>query len=198
MRTILIAFAGAALVSMAACNPSGPASSSGPASGAGSAAAIPSGPISPGDLPHLKAGLWKQTMTLDRANEPMPVSETCFDAAYAAKMSAFGAAMSKDRCASQSITRNLDGSMTFSSTCSIGKGQVTSHGTLTGSFDSGYTIVMDSTTTNAVPASINGERRMTITSVLEGPCPVGERGGDVTMTLPNGTKRTMNFGDLGQ
>ena len=197
MRTLTIGLAGVLLIGMTACHPSGSASSASSTAAAAPTAAA-TGPVSLSDLPHLAPGLWKQRRrasipTACRARMPSTRKSASTRPMRRKSQSAFGAAMNKNRCASQSFTRNLDGSIAFSSTCAAPDGgQRTSTGTITGSFNSAYTIVLNSTSASA-PAD-----KMTINGVLEGPCPAGAKGGDVTVTLPNGQKTTMNMGNLTQ
>jgi hypothetical protein len=193
-RKILIGLAGVALLGMTACQRGGAASGSGSSASSAASPAVtaaPSGPTPLSELPHRKPGLWTTTMTRDGAPTAMPVVELCVDAASDARMSALGAGMSKDKCRAQSFSRNLDGSISFSSTCAMTAGlggEVNSHGTVTGSFDSEYTVALDMVTTGASPASVNGERKMTVTAKWEGPCPAAMKGGDMAMTMPNGSK----------
>jgi hypothetical protein len=179
--------ASAALLSLAGCQkPAAPAA--GPAPQAASAPTAPaSGPIALESLPHRKAGLWRQTMTLEGAPQGLPASEFCIDSASEAKMSMLGQQMSKDHCQTPQFTRNLDGSITFSSSCDFGDGHKTnSTGTISGDYNSSYQVAIDAASAGG-PAS--GEHRMTMTATWEGPCKPGQTGGDII--LPGG--RTMNM-----
>ena len=72
-------------------------------------------------LPTRKAGFWVETMTRDGKTGPMGGSvKMCIDAATDAKFSTFGRQMGKSACHQQSITRGLDGSYHFATTCTIG------------------------------------------------------------------------------
>lgn len=161
-----------------------------------SASAAASGPVTLSAVPHRKAGLWKMTFTSDRAPGAIPATEICVDETSEAKMSAFSANAGRHDCSAQSITRNLDGSMTFASTCALpgGGGQISAKGTVTGSFDSAYKMDMESTASGMPVAAENGTHRMSMAGVYEGPCPAGQHGGDMTMTMPNGQKMTMPGG----
>jgi len=176
--------AGIALVCLAAC--SKPASTAGAASSAPAAtpAAPASGPLTAETMPHRKPGLWRQSMVMEGVNTPMPTVDMCLDAVSEAKMSMFGQNMRKGHCEREQINRNLDGSMSFDSSCDFGPGGKTvSHGTLTGDFNSGYKLMLESSHGTG-PAT-----KMTLTSTWMGPCAPGQKGGDVIM--PGG--RVMNM-----
>lgn len=191
MRVLIVAgLAGTALVALAAC--SKPASTTGATAGPPAASAPASGPVALQDLPHRKAGLWRQTMSLEGMDRTMPATEACTDAASEAKLSLLGQHKSKDLCQTQSFSRNLDGSISFGTTCDQGAhGKTVSNGTISGDFNSGYKIAMDSTTTGSPTPQANGEHKMTITATWVGACKPGQRGGD--LILPNG--RTINLTD---
>ncbi|MEP6866885.1 MAG: DUF3617 family protein [Novosphingobium sp.] len=143
------------------------------------------------DLPHHKAGLWRNTMTIEGMQQPMPVTEMCMDAASEAKMSVLTKTLRDRRCASESLSRNLDGSMSFKSTCDMGAGgHKESTGTIVGDMTTNYKMSLDSKTTGAASLGMNGETKMTIASVWLGPCAAGQKGGDVIM--PGG--KVVNMG----
>jgi len=195
---VVILTAGIAAASIVGCSRAGSGSAS-TASGA-SAPAAASGPVTLTSIPHRKAGLWKMTMTSDRANAVMPSTEMCVDEASEAKQSALSVGRSQDNCSQKSLSRNLDGSITFNSTCSIATvpgAQTTAKGVITGSFDGSYKMEMESTTTGMPVAGANGTHKMSIAADYEGPCPAGAHGGDMTVTLPNGQKMTMAASMMG-
>jgi hypothetical protein len=170
-----------ALASLGACNKAPSATASGAASAAATTPAA-SSPISLQDLPHRKAGLWRQTMAMQGVDRTMPAVQACTDAASEAKLSLLGQHKNKDLCQDQQFSRNLDGSINFSVSCDLGpRGKTVSTGTITGDFNSSYKIAMDSTTSGSPAAPANGERKMTITATWLGPCAPGQRGGDMIM-----------------
>jgi len=192
MRVLIATgLAGAALASLAAC---GKPAAPGAPQAAAPAASAPSGSgaLSLQDLPHRKAGLWRQTMTLEGVDRPLPTTEACSDAASEAKLTLLGQHRNKDLCQNQQFTRNLDGSLSFSVSCDMGpRGKTVSNGTISGDFNSSYKIAMDSTTSGAPVEQANRERKMTITATWIGPCAPGQRGGDVIMA----DGRKMNLTD---
>jgi hypothetical protein len=192
MRAVaVIALASAAC--LAACHQAAAPASSSAASAAPAAApsAPASGPVALADLPRRKAGLWKQTMTMEGRPGMTPAMETCVDPATESRMAALGQREGQAKCSSQTFSRNLDGSITFSAVCPTGDGGTsTTKGTVTGDFGSSYKVDVDSRITGANPAA-NGERKVSMSATWEGPCPGGEKGGDMTMIMPDGSKMKM-------
>jgi hypothetical protein len=175
--------AGVALCCLAGCGKPAPASSASASAPAAAPTASAPSPLTAATLPHRKPGLWRQTMTMEGMNMPMPVTQMCLDAASEAKMSMFGQNMRRGHCDSESFSRNLDGSISYSSSCDFGGSKTESHGTVSGDFNSSYTVVVDT-------KSQGGDaRKMTMTATWIGPCAPGQKGGDVVM--PDG--KVMNF-----
>lgn len=198
MRVLILAgMTGVALASLAACNKPAPSAAGGAQTSQTAAApAAASNSISLQDLPHRKAGLWRQTMTMTGVDRAMPAIEACTDAASEAKLSLLGQHKSKDLCQSQQFSRNLDGSISFNVSCDQGvHGKTVSSGVITGDYNSSYQIAMDSKTTGASLPQANTERKMTITATWTGPCAPGQRGGD--MIMPNGQKINLTDRDPG-
>jgi hypothetical protein len=159
---------------------------------AGIAGCSPPAAMAISDLPHRKAGLWRQTMRLQGSDRQFPAIESCSDAASEAKLTLLGQHRDQTLCQSQSFRRNTDGSIAFEVACDLGpRGKTVSSGTISGDFHSAYKIDMASKTTSAPAAQLNGERKMTITSTWIGACAPGQRGGD--MVLADG--RRINLTD---
>ena len=119
----------------------------------------------------------------------MPPTQMCIDATTNQKMAIMGAQMSRKACQSADIKHNLDGSWTTSSTCDFGPaGKSVSTSTITGDFNSAYTVTVNTTTTGAAYAAANGAHQMTIQATWQGPCPAGWKGGDMSV---NGMKMNM-------
>jgi hypothetical protein len=163
---------GAAAAGLAACNR--PAASGAAAPGAQ--------PLALNDMPHRKAGLWRQTMHMEGVDRPMPAIEACTDEASEAKLNLLGQHKSKDLCQNQDFSRSPDGSIHFSVSCDLGAhGRTASTGTISGDFASHYRIAMASKTTGAPLAQMNSEHKMVIDATWIGPCAPGQRGGDMIM-----------------
>ena len=174
MRVSIVAImTGVALIGLAACSKPAP------------------GPSTAGQMPHRKPGLWRQVMTMDGKAPAGRGMQLCVDEASEARMSAIGQRVpGSAHCPPAQLTRNLDGSMSFSESCDTGaRGKVTTTGRITGDFNSGYTEEMDMQYSGSPVAAINGEHKMTITATWLGPCGPGQRGGD--LILPNGMTRNM-------
>jgi hypothetical protein len=193
MRVLMTGLlAGAAVLTLASCGkPAGGAGGS--AQTATTAPAAPaSGPLTLGSLPHRKPGLWRQTMVIEGMSQTMPTSELCADEASEAKMTLMSQQMSRGHCQAPQLTRNLDGSISFSNSCDMGpEGKMVSTGLISGDFNSSFKMVIDSTHTGGPVAAANGDHKITMTSIGIGPCASGQKGGDVIM--PDGRK--INFTD---
>ena len=132
-------------------------------------------------FPHRKAGLWQGVTSMGGHSFS---TEYCIDAASEAKMSAFSSNMRQKKCSASSITHNMDGSWTSTSTCEFMPGKtMTTHAVITGDFNSKYTVAV-------APQGTSGPH-MTMTVTWLGPCKPGMKGGDVVMS--NGM--TMNMMD---
>lgn len=183
----------AALALLAGCNKAEEKTASAPE--AGKEAAVASTPETI-TAAKRKPGLWSHTTAVAGMNQ---TSKICIDEKTDAEFSAFGQKMAKDACSDQRMTRRLDGSIEFSSTCNLGAGgTVTSQGVATGDFNSRYQVKMTSTTTGAQMAQANGTRDMTLEAVWEGPCPADMKPGDIRIAgmpgMPNGV--TINPSEL--
>jgi len=144
------------------------------------------------DLPARKAGLWEMKMAMEGGAMPASVMQHCVDAATDRQMQQMGATARTENCSKQDVRRS-GAAITFESVCRLGNMTMSSQGTVTGSFDSGYTMKMTSKREGgpAVPG-MPAETKMTIEAKWTGPCKGDQKPGDVIM--PNGMK--MNVGDL--
>ena len=199
MRALTVTALALALAPLTACNKPAPRAantpapvSPPPAASAPAPSPAPANAIATQDLPHRKAGLWRQTLVLAGSNKPAPVTQACSDAASEAKLNLLGQRKDEQRCQSQQFTRNPDGSIGFTIRCVMNMGgQNLNTGTIRGDLNKSYTITMDSKTTGQPDAWMNTEHRMTIATTWIGACAPGQRGGD--MTTADG--RTINLTD---
>jgi hypothetical protein len=146
-------------------------------------ATAPAGPVT---MPSRKPGLWKQTVTTSGTHQ---VSSICLDKAAEAKLAVWGAGASKDVCQQNELSP-VPGGWAFKSTCDMGSGgKTTSHGTVTGDFNTRYKVQSESTTEGAGAPQMNGAHMMSLEAVWEGPCPADMKPGD--MSLPGGMKINM-------
>ena len=178
----------AAVTALGACGK--PASPPPPAAPSNVAASAAPAPQSAAQVPHRKAGLWRQIMTMEGVDQAMPATEICLDDASQAKLSMMGQEMSKAHCDPPQFNRNLDGSFNFTASCDMGPdGRSTTSGTFSGDFNSSYKAIIDTKMTGAPGAAANGEHHMTITATWVGPCAPDQKPGD--MIMANGMKMNM-------
>ncbi len=134
--------------------------------------------------PHQKDGLWESSMTM--MGRPY-TSLSCVSEESQAKMSVFSSQVRRKNCSSSTITHNMDGSWSSTSTCKFGSGAArTTHAHITGDFNAKYTMVLFADGSN------RPETTMTMTWI--GPCKPGMRGGDVIMA--NGMKLNVLDGTM--
>ena len=188
MRILFAAgLTGLALVSLAACNKSGPASGGSSSAAAASATPAASGPLSADQLPHRRPGLWKQTISVDGGSAGLGATQLCVDANSEARMSLAAQAVPGAKCDTPKFTRNPDGSLSFTGGCDMGaNGKTQTTGTIKGDFNAGYTTTMSTSYSGSPAPSMNGTHTMVVTAAWTGPCAPGEKGGDIV--LPNGMK----------
>lgn len=187
MRTIVLMTAGA--LALGACGKAGEARNAGAA--ATPAAASTAASTTAGPLPVRKSGLWEQTMTRDGAPTRMGKMSMCVDAATDAKASVFGQKLGEGMCQQKSVSRGLDGSYSFATTCDLGSGgSITSKGTASGDFSSGYHVHSESDVSGASFAPLNGHHVTDVIGVYKGACPAGMAAGDIV--LANGMTINAN------
>jgi hypothetical protein len=146
------------------------------------------------DMPARKPGLWEVKMVFEGRNLPAQVMKQCTDAASDKVMNSNFGGSAQEACSKQDVTKSAAG-MVVDSVCKFGDSTTTSHAVVTGSFDSAYTVSVTSTREGGRPlpgATPGAPSQMTIEAKWMGPCPAGQRPGDVTMA--NGM--TMNVLDI--
>lgn len=137
------------------------------------------------DMPARKAGLWELTMDFVGRNLPGQTMKQCVDAATDKLMNqAYGGA-GKEACARQDVSRAGD-TMTIDSVCKFGPATVTSHAVVSGSFDSAYSVDVESSREGGPPMPGGGKSHMKIAAKWLGPCGAGQKPGDIIMA--NGMK----------
>jgi hypothetical protein len=130
--------------------------------------------------PRQKPGLWQSEVKMSGTDM---TTKLCVDEAMTARGDAFSAGRGSKMCSKRTITHNLDGSWTATSTCEFRPGQPeTSRVDVVGDFNSKVMMRMTR------PPSTTPEMTMTMTRL--GPCLPGQKGGD--MILPNG--QNVNVG----
>ena len=146
------------------------------------------------DMPARKAGLWEMKMVFDGIPLPAQTMRQCIDQATdKAMLAQFGGA-AQGACSKQDF-KTVGGTLTFDAVCKVGPATTTTKGVVTGSFDSGYTMKITSTSAGGPPIpgmAPGGETKMTIEAKRVGACEAGQKPGDIMMS--NGMK--MNVLDM--
>jgi hypothetical protein len=155
---------------------------------AGLLIAAPAGAV---DLPTRKAGLWELTMNFHNTRLPHQTMRQCTDADSDRLMNLNFAGSNEQACSKKDIVPNGTGYV-VDSICNFGGVTTTSHAVVTGSFDSAYSVDVNSTREGgpAMPGAAAGAAsHMTIAAKWLGPCAAGEKPGDVIMS--NGMKMNV-------
>jgi hypothetical protein len=153
-------------------------------------------PASAQDLPTRKPGLWEMKMVFDGSPMPAQSMRHCIDQATDKAMQAqYGGGGAQGATCSKQDFKTAGGTMTFDTVCKIGPATTTTKGTITGSFDSAYTMNIATTSTGgpSIPGRPpGGEMKMAIEAKYLGACEAGQKPGDILMS--NGM--TMNVKDI--
>ncbi len=135
------------------------------------------------DLPARKPGLWGIKMTFEGRNLPPQTTEHCIDAETDKLMSSIGGNMQKDACSKQDVTK-VGGTIVVDSVCKFGAATTTSHGVVSGDFNSAYTVKVASKREGgpAMPGMpADGSSSMTIDAKWLGACKADQKPGDMIM-----------------
>jgi hypothetical protein len=135
------------------------------------------------DLPARKAGLWEVKMAFEGRNLPPQIMQQCIDAATDKMMSAFGSNLRQDMCSKQDVQK-VGNTLVVDSVCQMGAMTMTSHGVISGDFNSGYTMKVSSTRSGgpAIPgAPADGTSNMTIEAKWLSACKPDQKPGDMIM-----------------
>jgi hypothetical protein len=145
------------------------------------------------DLPARKPGLWEIKIAMEGRKIQMPASQHCIDAETDKMMNSIGGNMQKEACSKQDVQK-VGSTIVVDSVCKIGQATSTSHGVVTGDFNSAYTIKVTSTREGgpAVPGMpTDGSSSMTIDGKWLGPCAADQKPGDMIIA-----GRKMNIRDM--
>lgn len=130
------------------------------------------------ELPTRKPGLWEVKMISD--NRAALVVQQCVDEATDQMLLQSAGPISVAACTKRDVQKSSD-AFTVDSTCTVGGKPATAHAVISGSLDSLYTMNV-TTKGEDVQAGLS----MTLTGQWAGPCPSGQKPGDVIM--PGGVK----------
>ena len=141
------------------------------------------------DIPARKAGLWEMTMTFEGRNTPPQTMQHCIDASTDKAMQDMSGGM-RGNCSKREV-KKVGSTIVFDSVCDMGMGTTTSHGVVSGDFNSAYTIKIDSKREGgpAIP-NMPAQTQMTIEAKWLGPCKADQKPGDIMMA--NGMKMNVN------
>jgi hypothetical protein len=145
------------------------------------------------DLPPRKAGLWDIKMNLEGRNLPVTGMQQCVDAETDKLMNSIGGSM-REACSKQDMQK-VGNTIVVDSVCKIGEATTTSHGVITGDFNSAYTVKVTSKHTGgpAIPGRpADGTTTMTIEAKWMGACKPDQKPGDIIMS----TGMKMNIRDM--
>src|SRR6188472_757779 len=154
------------------------------------AAAFIAAPAAAQDMPSRKAGLWEMTMTFEGRGAPPQTMQQCIDAATDKSMQDMSAGMRGQSCSRREMKKVGD-TIVFDSVCSTGAGTATSHGVVSGDFNSAYTVKINSKREGG-PPNMPAETNMSIAAKWLGACKADQKPGDIIMA--NGMK--MNVTDM--
>ncbi len=100
------------------------------------AAALVTSPALAQEMPARKAGLWEMTMTFEGLGAPPQTMQQCIDASTDKAMQDMSQGVRGQGC-SKRETKKVGDTIVFDSVCNMGAGTTTSHGVVTGDFNSG-------------------------------------------------------------
>jgi hypothetical protein len=150
------------------------------------AAKAPEGP------PKQMAGQWEYKNTI--AGRTF-TSKMCVDDKSQQALSWVNPGAASTDCSKREYAKQPDGTWTFYTVCTTGKGgETTASGAAKGDFARNFTVLVTMKTEGATDPKFNGVYDSKIDASYLGPCPAGQRGGDVV--LPNG--QIMNMVDAAQ
>ena len=143
------------------------------------------------EMPARKPGLWEMKMVFDGIPMPPQTMRQCIDQTTDKAMLAQFGGVAQGACSKQDF-KNVGGTLTFDSVCTVGPATMATKGIITGSFDSGYTMKITSTSAGGPPIpgmATGGETKMTIAAKHLGACQAGQKPGDIMMS--NGMKMNV-------
>jgi hypothetical protein len=140
------------------------------------------------EMPARKAGLWEMTMTFEGRNTPPQTMQQCIDATTDKAMQDMSQGARGQSC-SKRETKKVGDTIVFDSVCNTGAGTATSHGEVSGDFNSAYTVKINSKREGG-PPNVPAETNMTVAATWVGACKADQKPGDIIMA--NGTKMNVN------
>lgn len=129
--------------------------------------------------PHRKAGLWQ--LAIDTSGGPGVsfTGQTCVDASTDQDFAWHGPHSTSQNC-DKTVMRPTLGGLAFDSVCRMGKRTITSHGVVTGDFNTAYNVDVTTRMDPAQPG-MPTEMRSQVKAKWMGACPQGMKPGSVKM-----------------
>jgi hypothetical protein len=146
-------------------------------------AIICAAPAAAQDLPARKPGLWEIKMTTEGRELPPQTSQHCIDAETDKQMNAMGSGMREEMCSKREV-KKVGATIVVDSVCKFGPMTSTSHGVVTGDFNSAYTVKVTSKREggpNIPGMPAGGTSNMTIEAKWLGACAADQKPGDMIM-----------------
>src|ERR1041385_8202528 len=141
-------------------------------------------------MPSRKPGLWEMTMTFEGRGAPPQTMQQCIDASTDKAMQDMSQGTRGQSCSKREMKKVGD-TIVFDSVCNTGAGTATSHGVVSGDFNSAYTVKINSKREGG-PPNMPAETNMTVAAKWVGACKADQKPGDIIMA--NGMK--MNVTDM--
>ena len=135
------------------------------------------------DLPARKAGLWELKMNFEGRTIPPQTIQQCIDAATDKQMNSIGGNMGRETCSKQDVQK-VGSTIVVDSVCQVGAAKTTSHGVISGDFNSAYTVKVSSKREGgpAVPGMpADGTSNMSMEAKWLGACKADQKPGDMIM-----------------
>jgi hypothetical protein len=159
----------------------------GAAKDGGEAAGTEGGTPAAVPAPRRKPGQWEHKVTIRGETRTMKI---CIDAAMDKRLAWWGSPINETNCDEQTVVRQPDGTWTFRSACrTVAGGSTVTEGGAKGDFNSKFFVVSQMVTTGSSDMRVNGTLDTTVEATWLGPCPGGQRAGDVQM--PGGQVRNI-------
>lgn len=157
-----------------------------PAVAPGVADKVAAGPTPPSRKP----GQWEHKVSVRGQTQLMRI---CLDADMDKRITWWVTPTSASDCDQTELAQQPDGTWTFHSVCrTVAGGTTTTDGGAKGDFSKKYTVVAQKVTTGAVDPKFNGPLDLSIEATWIGPCPGGQRPGDIQIN-----REVRNISEMG-
>jgi carbon monoxide dehydrogenase subunit G len=147
------------------------------------AAVLAAAPALALDLPARKPGLWEIKTMMEGGMQPTQTAQHCIDGETDKLMNSLGTDMGKQICSKQDV-KKVGNTYEIDSVCKFGPMTSTSHGVVSGDFNSAYTMKMTSKSDggSGMPGkSGEGTTNITVEAKWLGACAADQKPGDMIM-----------------